>query len=140
MRPRPRVIVLARDPAPVTGKVLLAAGVTCLDRAILAEQDLLHAIHRTAHGEPMFLTSDGHRHKTPVRLTNRETDVLELLSAGQRYAAIAHTLGIQVGTVTKYVGKLLDKFDAASKRDFIGVPAEWLRESPGHRTTTSAGE
>ncbi|MGN6673606.1 MAG: LuxR C-terminal-related transcriptional regulator [Thermomicrobiales bacterium] len=49
-----------------------------------------------------------------VMLTPRERDVLALLAAGERNAAIAATLGIAVRTVDFHVRNLLGKFAARS--------------------------
>ena len=52
-------------------------------------------------------------------LTPRERDVLALLAAGERNAAIAATLGIAVRTVDFHVRNLLSKFAARSRTEAV---------------------
>ncbi|MBV6319854.1 response regulator transcription factor [Duganella sp. HSC-15S17] len=52
---------------------------------------------------------------TRVGLTNRETDVLQLLAQGQCNKSIARELGIGVGTVKTHVKGLFDKLGATAR-------------------------
>jgi DNA-binding NarL/FixJ family response regulator len=50
-----------------------------------------------------------------IRLTGRETDVLQLLAQGQCNKSIARELGIGVGTVKSHVRGLFDKLGATAR-------------------------
>ena len=53
---------------------------------------------------------------TPV-LTERETELLELLARGATYQQCAETLGIAIGTVQSYVKAIYVKLDVSSKAE-----------------------
>lgn len=56
-------------------------------------------------------------------ITDREHDVLELLSAGLPNKAIARQLGISDHTVKFHVGSLLSKLDAQSRTEAVTIAA-----------------
>lgn len=55
-----------------------------------------------------------------IRLTSRETDVLELLAAGHTYAQVSERLGVSVNTVASHVKNIYRKLEVHS-----GPAAVW---------------
>jgi DNA-binding NarL/FixJ family response regulator len=124
------IVVLAREPTVAWGRLLLAAGVSCLDMGS-SEESVVAAVQLAAAGGCLFVSGDGDRVEGgtsggEVLVTDREIDVLMLLSEGASYRATALRLGISVPTVDKHVQRLLRKLGAASKRELVGLPVEWL--------------
>jgi DNA-binding NarL/FixJ family response regulator len=124
--PATGVMVLAHNPSHVYGMRLLASGATCLARSVSATE-LLAAIHLTAGGERVFVSSDGHRFErrypdNASHLTPRETEVLAHLSRGRSNPEIAQALQISVDTVHTHVASIRRKLNVQSKRELIGMP------------------
>lgn len=57
------------------------------------------------------------RHPTSEPLTQREIEVLTLLTEGQTYSQVARALGIGVGTVQSHVKNIYRKLDVTSKTE-----------------------
>jgi DNA-binding NarL/FixJ family response regulator len=56
----------------------------------------------------------GHTLERPShRLTRRQQEIVQLLGAGWAEAEIAHRLGLSLGTVRRYIGRLADKTDVS---------------------------
>lgn len=124
------VVVMAHAPTPPRGMVLLAAGVSCVAWSS-SPKDLLGAVHLTTQGGCVFVADDGDRVVRRDRrkeriVTSREMQVLKRLAYGEGNSAIALRLNISRATVKKHVESLLTKLKAASKRELIGLPTEWL--------------
>ena len=81
--------------------------------------DQLLAAVRTLSRGMRYLSADLSRcvadSFTRIGLTNRETDVLQLLAQGQCNKSIARELGIGVGTVKTHVKGLFDKLGATAR-------------------------
>lgn len=54
-----------------------------------------------------------------VRLTNREIEILTLLSEGFLYKEIAHQLDISIGTVKQYIHEIYTKLEVSNKTEAI---------------------
>ncbi|MBK9736456.1 MAG: response regulator transcription factor [Saprospiraceae bacterium] len=54
-------------------------------------------------------------------LTNRELELLELLSKGLLYKEIADQLGITIGTVKQHIHKIYDKLQVSNKTEAINL-------------------
>jgi DNA-binding NarL/FixJ family response regulator len=107
---------------------VLASGASCLARST-STADLLVAIHLTAEGTRVFVSSDGRRIERPypsaalfLKLTVRETEVAEHLSEGRSNPEIAHLLQISVETARTHVATVLRKLEVRSRRQLIAVP------------------
>ena len=57
------------------------------------------------------------------QLSDRESEVLALLAAGQTNKLIARALGLSPHTVKRHVARILDRLDLASR----GQAAAWCR-------------
>jgi DNA-binding NarL/FixJ family response regulator len=132
VQPTAGVIVMARSPGRSFGRTLVACGVSCVAWTISAAE-LIAAIHTAALGEPTFLaawTSDSQSGRTAdPRLTEKELVVLALVSAGESTQAIASQLRVSASTVRTYLGRLVVKLEAQSRRDLVGLPTSLLRAS-----------
>jgi len=126
------IVVLKREPTLPYGMVLLAAGVTCLAWSASAG-DLLAAVHFTAKDGCVFVSEDHKRversdwRNAPRLLTQRESQVLKRISAGESAGKIALHLSISAATVRKHTASLLRKLGALSKQDLIGLPVAGLQ-------------
>jgi DNA-binding NarL/FixJ family response regulator len=124
------IVVLSREPMRAFGVLLLAAGMSCLDVAS-SEENVVALVRRAAEGRCSFVSADqcielGTPAEVPL-LTQREIDVLVGLSEGKASGEIALRLEISPHTVRKHTRKLVHKLMVQSKRDFAGLPVEWLR-------------
>jgi DNA-binding NarL/FixJ family response regulator len=127
--PSSGIIVLAREPSLPFGLLLSAAGVSCVDDAT-SIANILAAIRVTAQGGIFLSGADGHVERRDDSngslITDREIQVLGLLSAEISYTEIARDLSISAETVKKHTRHLLHKLGASSKRELAGLPAQWL--------------
>lgn len=54
-------------------------------------------------------------------LSNREMELLELLSKGLLYKEIAETMGIAIGTVKQHIHKIYDKLHVTNRTEAINI-------------------
>jgi DNA-binding CsgD family transcriptional regulator len=125
------IVLLTRKPPRPYGMLLLEAGVTCLASSASPE-DIRYAVRLTAGGRNVFVSADG-KHVERARdsegriLTDREIEVLVLLSRGASYGTIALALTIGAGTVRKHTASLMEKLGARTRQDLTGLPVSWLQ-------------
>ncbi len=124
-RPAVGVVVLARDPPYGYGTALLELKATCLP-ANVSRAHLLDAVLLAAQGDCVFVSADGRRVQRPSRqragsLTQRESEVFELLSRASSDAVIAEQLDISVPTARSHVRAVLRKLNVRSRRWLVGV-------------------
>jgi two-component system response regulator DesR len=118
---RTAILVLAHDPPPAYGMVLLMAGYSCAPFSLSASE-LVDIVHRVAQGERIFASADGDRVRRRYPsdappLTERERQVVACLSEGKSYSAIAYELKIGVRTVETHATHARHKLGLGSKRD-----------------------
>jgi DNA-binding NarL/FixJ family response regulator len=115
------------DPHSVFESLKAGANGYVLKRAALAE--LLDAIRDVAAGgAPMtsavarkvvqFFAQRGPAPEVAA-LSDREYDVLVALSQGHQYKEIAHTLGISINTVRKYIRAIYDKLHVNTRLEAV---------------------
>lgn len=83
----------------------------------IAGQPLLHALHLMLNGE-RFVPTNLLRSAPAIPLSERETDVAELLAEGFADKEIADRLDIQLNTVKVHVKALLKKYEADNRTRF----------------------
>ena len=119
------VLVFAREPAPLFGTMLLAAGASCLSQAA-SGPDVREAVRRAARGKPTCLRTDGKLAErypgNPRLLTTREKQVLDLVADGLTNPEIAAILHISSGTVRTHVKRIFRKLQVQSRRE-LRMPA-----------------
>lgn len=128
--PRTGVLSLAHRPSREYGMRLLRSGVTCLARNASAS-DIRAALRLTARGGRAFVSPGGdwvrRRFPSDVRLlSERQVEVLALLSEGRSNAEIANALRISVETTRTHVATILHKLDVGSRRELMGMPVRGL--------------
>jgi DNA-binding NarL/FixJ family response regulator len=64
-----------------------------------------------------------HRHGTPVQLTSRELDVLDLLARQLPTGEVAHRLGISEATVRRHVSSAMQKLDVPDRESAVRLVA-----------------
>lgn len=121
-----RVIILSAHSDDVYVERMSAAGVTGFIEKQSSADVLTKAIRTVAAGGAYFspaiarrlresqaqaVTRDGAPKANGVRLTSRETEVLQLVAEGQANKQVAATLGISVKTVEKHRQHLMDKLN-----------------------------
>ena len=131
--PATAIVVFADDPSPAYGKLLLAAGATCVARAV-SGADFVAIVRLAAQGNRIFATSDGERvqrcYPNDVDLlTRREREVFVHLSKGESYSRIACELRIGVRTTESYAARVREKLRVSHKQELVGmpVPRDWTR-------------
>lgn len=130
-RPSIRVVVLTTFDDDDHLYPALAAGACGFLVKDASPTDLLDGIHRAAAGESPFTQAVLQRlvdsavaareadrtpdHVAPQGLTNREAEVLTLVSAGLSNAEIAERLHLGVTTVKTHIGNLMTKTGATNR-------------------------
>jgi len=119
------LLVLARDPTPPYGTVLLSVRLTCL-AASASTTELLEAVHLVAQGDHVFLSADGQRVRSPSRerlrsLTKREHQVLGHLVKGRSEPEIAVRLHISIETARTHRRSVFRKLNIKSRRELLGM-------------------
>lgn len=93
----------------------------------LKGNDLLAAIRRAAHGEFLYTKEQmeqARRWREVVTakwesLSDREQEVLQLLSEGQDNHTIAASLGVSINTVEKHLKNIYKKLDVTSRTEAV---------------------
>jgi DNA-binding NarL/FixJ family response regulator len=124
--PATAIVVFAHDPPPAYGKLLLAAGATCVGRSI-SPIDLVATVHRAARGDRTFAPANGERlerccPRDAGLLTQREREVFVCLSKDQSYSTIACELQIGIRTVESYASRVREKLRVRDKQELVGMP------------------
>lgn len=125
-RPTARILILsAHSDDEYIDRLTAVGAVGFLEKQTSAE--ILHkAVHEVALGKPFFSPviakrlaagrdrsrdRDGLPATTKVRLTSRETEVLQLVTEGLANKQVAATLGISIKTVEKHRQHVMDKLN-----------------------------
>ncbi len=78
----------------------------------LDQKEFLSILHQAAlYGHPHH----SHTHNTEASLTDREREVIALISEGMSNKEVAHRLGISIQTVKNHVSHLLEKLALADR-------------------------
>jgi two-component system NarL family response regulator len=115
---RARVLIVTQLEREWEVRTAMMAGVHGYLLQSCPADQLLAAVRALSRGT-RYLSADLSRcvadSFTRIGLTNRETDVLQLLAQGQCNKSIARELGIGVGTVKTHVKGLFDKLGATAR-------------------------
>jgi DNA-binding NarL/FixJ family response regulator len=118
------IVVLAHDPSPLYGRVLLALGASCVARGAPIDA-ILSACRLVGQGGRAFVPSTGRQPeqiptKAPPLLTRQEKRVLKAISSGLLYAAIAAELSIEAETARKHTANICRKV-GARRQELVGI-------------------
>lgn len=125
--PELKIIVLTMHPEDIYGKTALQMGAS----GYLIKDDepkkLINAINKVFEGEQIFseeLMTSKKKNK-PIKLSQREIEVLKLLSSGHSNKEIAEELEISDKTVSTYKLRLLNKIGGKSVVDLINFSTNY---------------
>lgn len=131
-RQQPRMLILVDRAGSVATSLALArlaprVGLIATDAS---PDELVVAVRQLARGRPVLdvelAMTALHAEQNP--LTEREREVLQLLTTGATAQEIAHKLCLSAGTVRNYLSHILTKTDARSRIDAIRKAEEagWI--------------
>lgn len=131
-RQQPRMLILVDRAGSVATSLALArlaprVGLIATDAS---PDELVVAVRQLARGRPVLdvelAMTALHAEQNP--LTEREREVLRLLTTGATAQEIAHKLCLSAGTVRNYLSHILTKTDARSRIDAIRKAEEagWI--------------
>ena len=124
--PAARIVILSAHTDHAYIERMIAAGVSGFLEKQTSAEILTKAIREVAGGKPYFSPAiakrlidankrsrdrDGLPKASAVRLTSRETEVLQLVAEGQANKQVAATLGISIKTVEKHRQHVMDKLN-----------------------------
>lgn len=121
MAPDLKIIILTMHPEDIYGKTAMQMGASGYIIKDDEPKKLIRAINRVHAGEKVFseeLMTAKKRDK-PIKLSQREVEVLKLLSTGKSNKDISEELEISDKTVSTYKLRLLNKIGAKSVVDLI---------------------
>ncbi|WP_253283168.1 response regulator [Cedecea davisae] len=123
------VLVLSMHNEPQIAQMVLASGAHGFITKDQAPQTLLHAIHRVAarqrYIDPslaeaiVFSTQENDQLRRYATLSQREKQILRLLSSGENVNGIAGTLNISNKTVSTHKTRMMEKMQFDNNADII---------------------
>ncbi len=122
-----KIIILTMHPQDIYGKTALQMGASGYLIKDEEPKKLIQAINRVYEGEQVFnedILSNKKRNKA-IRLSQREIEVLKLLSTGKSNKEISEELEISDKTVSTYKLRLLNKIGAKSVVDLINFSTNY---------------
>jgi len=137
----PRVLVLTMHDDPAYVRAALAAGATGYVVKKIKEQDLLAAIRSTACGRTVIDLDDEAKTASVFhsvrssgelssKLSEREIEVLRLLSRGHTNQAVAEQLDLSPKTVATYRARIADKLGIKTTAEFVKYAVDTGLVSP----------
>ncbi len=122
-----KIIILTMHPQDIYGKTAMQMGASGYLIKDEEPKKLIQAINRVYEGEQVFsediLTSK--KKNKPIKLSQREIEVLKLLSTGKSNKEISEELEISDKTVSTYKLRLLNKIGAKSVVDLINFSTNY---------------
>jgi len=135
----PVIVMTGRADVAVAVRAIKTGAVDFLEKP-LAEAALLDAIARALAQSARWHAADQSRIGAATRLarlTRRESEVFDLLVAGQPTKAIANTLGASPRTVEVHRARIMEKLAANSLADLVRL-ASAATEDQGRRVADGA--
>ncbi len=127
LAPELKIIILTMHPEDIYGKTAMQMGASGYLIKDEEPKKLINAINRVYAGEQIFsedLMANKKRNK-PIKLSQREIEVLKLLSSGHSNKDIAEELEISDKTVSTYKLRLLNKIGGKSVVDLINFSSNY---------------
>ncbi|SQA96492.1 Response regulator uvrY [Cedecea neteri] len=123
------VLVLSMHNEPQIAQMVLASGAHGFITKDQAPQTLLHAIHRVASRQRyidpslaeaiVFSTQENDQLRRYATLSQREKQILRLLSSGENINGIAEVLSISNKTVSTHKTRMMEKMQFDNNADII---------------------
>jgi len=130
--PRSVIVVLSRDISPDFAHHALEIGVRGFISSTVTPEMLSECLHAAARGElwmekslSMLLLD-----MRPVRLSKRQSEVVQLLAQGLKNKEIAEALQIAEGTVKAYLTALFEKVGAKDRFELALFGLKYLKNIP----------
>lgn len=122
MAPALHILALGASPDAYLLVEIVRAGASGFVDWGCGEDELVESVRAAARGGVVLTDSQLAVVLTPapfpaIDLTNRERDVLRLLSGGKTNQEIGNTLNISLGTVRTHVSNILGKLAVATRRE-----------------------
>lgn len=121
-KPNLKIIVLTMHPEDIYGKTALQMGASGYLIKDEEPKRLIQAINDVNDGKQVFsdaILNQGKKANKPIKLSQREIEVLKLLSSGHSNKEISQELEISDKTVSTYKLRLLNKIGGKSVVDLI---------------------
>ncbi|MEQ9263228.1 MAG: response regulator transcription factor [Owenweeksia sp.] len=127
MAPDLKIIVLTMHPEDIYGKTAMQMGASGYVIKDDEPKKLIRSINRVIEGEQIFSDDilNNKRKNKPIKLSQREIEVLKLLSTGKSNKEISEELEISDKTVSTYKLRLLNKIGAKSVVDLINFSTNY---------------
>ena len=127
MAPDLKIIVLTMHPEDIYGKTAMQMGASGYVIKDDEPKKLIRSINRVIEGEQIFSDDilNNKRKNKPIKLSQREIEVLKLLSSGKSNKEISEELEISDKTVSTYKLRLLNKIGAKSVVDLINFSTNY---------------
>ncbi len=132
-RTETRIVLLARCPSDLYGRLVVGAGASCVDEGA-SRHELLAALEATVRGEHVFVSAEHSARRIAAamsQLTRREREVAGLLGEEHSYDEIALALTIEPETAKTHVKRIYRKLGVHSRAQlrelvfdaYAGAPA-----------------
>ncbi len=126
-QPRTQVVMLMNAPSGASTREAIAAGCLGVVSKDRGAADLLNAIRSAARGQSvaaisnldMIFCETGDAPGDQVSLTNRQSEILELMAQGLSTDALAAKLFVSRNTIRSHVHQILTKLEARSKLEAV---------------------
>ncbi len=107
-------VLLVTGRTPISVKAVSFMGATGVVRKSLGAEDLANAVRAVASGQRLFAIATP---KGAGRLSDRETEVLALMSAGATNREIAASLQVSPETVKRHAATIFRKLDVRNRTE-----------------------
>lgn len=112
------IITLYSQDALFRADAIYAGAAACLEPTI-SHEECLAAVLRVIAGQSLFQHSELSHGDLPIKLTQRERQVLKLLAEGKENTDIAHELGTSVVTIRNHAQHILEKLEVHSRQEAV---------------------
>jgi DNA-binding NarL/FixJ family response regulator len=120
-----RVLVVSASESPADVVQAIGAGARGYLSKQAEESEILGAVHAVAHGGTyVSATLASYLLQTPIQITAREREILELVAGGETDQDIAEQLTISVRTVHSHLDRIRDKTGSRRRADLTRFAIE----------------
>jgi FixJ family two-component response regulator len=135
----PIVFMTGHGDIPMSVRAMKAGAVDFLAKPF-RDQDMLDAVNAALRRDEQARDTERLRlpvHESFARLSQREREIMELVTSGLMNKQVAGRLGLQVVTVKVHRGSVMKKMNAKSLADLVRM-SEMVRLRPGRLPAVSA--